>query len=282
MNLPSNVTTFHTDNSINRYTTLLPSPLILDSSWRVGLAEIHYTNSWFNLKEYNAINIVRFDNPLQHHIKAAVLPPGRYSDINYLLQLIAFRVSGLMVDPSVDITSPPKLGHSASSRRVTMQYGLTKNRELVAFSFGKELAELLGVSNGWFSRETDLREHMPYYPETRANNALEPEIMISDDILESRRSYDMTAGIHSLMVYSDVVDYSLVGDCKAQLLRVVNIPSSSMFGDTVNIIYEKPYYLPLANREIASIEIDIKDDSGTPVNFQFGRVEVTLHFLRNG
>ena len=84
------------------------------------------------------------------------------------------------------------------------------------------------------------------------------------------------------MVYSDVVDFSVVGDCRAQLLRVVNVPTQSNFGDAVNIVYEKPYYLPLSQRDISSIEIDIKDDSGEPVGFQFGRVEVTLHFLRNG
>lgn len=280
VNLPSNVTTFHSDNSINRYRTLLPSPLLLDSSWRVGLAEIHYTNSWFNLREYNYINIVSFDDPTKQLIKTVILPPGRYSDINYLIQLITIKTTQRSSDPGCIITVMPQLGHNATSRRLTMKFGLTQQREYVIYSFTKELEDLLGVTRGWYSREHDMLQHQPYVSDSP--NEVQPEVVVEDDVLESRRSYDTSAGIHSLMVYSDVVDYSLVGDCKAQLLRVVNIPSSSSFGDTVNIVYEKPYYLPLSNREISSIEIDIKDDSAVPVDFQFGRVEVTLHFVRYG
>ena len=59
------------------------------------------------------------------------------------------------------------------------------------------------------------------------------------------------------------------------------IPNNINFGDAVDITFEKPYYIPVASREISEIEIDIKDDSGDPIEFMFGRVQVILHFVRN-
>ena len=278
MNLPSNVNNNRSaDNTISRYTTLLPSPLHLDNFWRVGLSEIHYTNSWFNLKEYNDVRLVNYNNDSVVHSQPSMIPPGRYTDIHRLLRFITTAAK-----PNANVNFLPQLDHNSSSRRVTMTYGLTKEGDFIAFRLGNELEDLLGISKGWFSQDNDIRAHLKYYPEPIANNAIAPEGVLKEDILESRRSYDLSAGIHSLMVYSDVVDYSVVGDCRAQLVRVVNIPSTSQFGDSVNIVYEKPYYLPLAQRDIASIEIDIKDDSGAAIGFQFGRVEVTLHFVRHG
>lgn len=162
VNLPSNVTTFRSDNSISCYRTALPSPLLLDSSWRVGLAEIHYTNSWFNLREYNYVNIVSFDDPSKQLIKTVILPPGRYSDINYLIQLITFKATQRSSDPGCSITVMPQLGHNTTSRRLTMKFGRTQQHEYVVYSFTKELEELLGVTRGWYSREHDLLQHQPY------------------------------------------------------------------------------------------------------------------------
>lgn len=91
---------------------------------------------------------------------------------------------------------------------------------------------------------------------------------------------DINAGIHTLYVYSDIVKPSFVGDTFSKILRIVQVPNVK-FGDSVKQIFDNPHYLPLNSNEINSIEIDIKDDTGQPIKFRFGRTICVLHFRKN-
>lgn len=275
--LPSNVINNRNNNTIGQYVTHLPTTLRLDSSWKVGLSEIHYTNSWLNLNQYNEISIVKHDDDDKAYGDRTFLEPGRYSDINELLRAIEKKAISF-----VSVVTEPKLDHNILSRKVTMTFGKTENGVMVKFKLGKELSDLLGLTDGLYSVQKEMLSNIPYDLFEETNRLPPVDIIFNNDVFEARHAYDITGGIHSLLVYSDVVDYSLVGNIYAQLLRVVKIPPSSKFGESVDVTYDKPYYLPLANKEINSIEIDIKDDSGTPLKFEFGRVEVTLHFIKDG
>lgn len=281
MNLPSNVTNMHHDNSIGRYITNLSETLYLDSSWKVGLTEIHYTNSWFNLKKFNHIGLALYgsdgsdsdEEPVLSNI--SFLPPGRYSDLRELFSQIHEHVR-----QKDQILNLPILNHNQFSRRITIKLGKTKSN-LVVYNFGPELEAMLGLEGGFVSSQAEVSK-LDSNVQIESFDVIRGYLDAGDSVLEARHPYDLTGGIHSLLVYTNVVDYSMVGNIKAQLLRVVKIPPGSKFGDPVDITFEKPYYMPLATKEISSIEIDIKDDTGEPIDFQFGRVEVTLHFLKDG
>lgn len=272
--LPSNVKG-RSNNKIGSYITYLPSPLTLGSDWKVGLCNIQYTNSWFNLRDFNEIRIVEKEHPAVRINRFAALPPGRYSSIADLIDEINRRVKEMKLDKR-----EPSLRFNPYSQRVQMRYGLSKRGEFTEIRFSRELELLLGVGDGFYSRDA---ESVSYFPESvMENSVLVPVINLTDEYQESRGCYDITAGIRSLFIYSDVVDFSIVGDVRAQLLRVAEIPPSSAFGDQVVLTYERPYYMPLSANEIRTIEIEIKDDAGSLINFEFGRVEITLHFTRNG
>lgn len=274
--LPSNVRGT-SNNKIGSYVTCLPSPLTLDSQWKVGLCNVHYTNSWFNLRNYNEIKVVETRNPKPRINRFTSLPPGRYGDISDILLEITKRITEMKLDGK-----SPALKFNPYSRRVQMRYGCTSKKELTEIRFGPELEALLGVGDGFYSRDAESVTYLPDSVNETANSILAPVINLSEEFQESRGCYDMTAGIRSLFIYSDVVDFSIVGDVRAQLLRVAEIPSNSKFGDHVVLTYDRPYYLPLSANEIRTIEIEIKDDAGSLIEFGFGRVEVTLHFVKNG
>ena len=40
------------------------------------------------------------------------------------------------------------------------------------------------------------------------------------------------------------------------------------------------HYVPLLLKEFGTIEVDIRDDTGRRVPFEYGRVTVTVHFRR--
>ena len=157
-----------------------------------------------------------------------------------------------------------------------MIHGISSLGMPLTLEFDSELSEMLGVSSGY--RSSLAHQIVTLSHEIIDVNPPESE----DEVYEANRAYDLTGGTNSLFVYSDIVDYSVVGDTKAQLLRMVHVPASSAFGTSVVDRYENPYYLPLSTKEINSIEVDIKDDTNTPIGFEFGRVKIVLHFARNG
>jgi hypothetical protein len=89
---------------------------------------------------------------------------------------------------------------------------------------------------------------------------------------------DLQAGIHALYVYCDLLQFTNVGDIKAPLLRVVN--SGGEVGDVVTRYYERPRYVPLQKKNFDSIQIIIRDDLGEKIQFENGKVLLTLHFRR--
>ena len=92
-------------------------------------------------------------------------------------------------------------------------------------------------------------------------------------------SIDMTAGIHSIYVYSDIIKHSYVGNSMAQLLRRVDVPLVP-YGAQISHIFPAPHYHLLCDQTFGSIEIVLKDDADRLIPFRFGRSIVTLHFRR--
>ena len=98
--------------------------------------------------------------------------------------------------------------------------------------------------------------------------------------LWSKNPFELVGGYHSLFVYCDIVRPSFVGDSYTQLLRIVEIPPKTSYGDQIVITYPNIQYIPVMNREFETIEIDIKDDTGLQIPFEFGRSIVVLHFRK--
>lgn len=91
---------------------------------------------------------------------------------------------------------------------------------------------------------------------------------------------DVFAGFRQLYIYCDLVDLSSVGDGIVPLLRTVEVPTGKKFGNQVDLEPKTKIYIPLNKSIVDTIEIDIRDDTGQPLSFEFGRVTVTLHFRR--
>jgi hypothetical protein len=102
----------------------------------------------------------------------------------------------------------------------------------------------------------------------------------SDEYINAYHPVEISGGYHSLLVYTDIVYPSLIGDVCAQILRLVEVPRKSRFSEDVTIYYENPQYRPLMLNEFETIEISIKDDTGALIPFKFGRVTLTLHLKK--
>ena len=94
----------------------------------------------------------------------------------------------------------------------------------------------------------------------------------------AEETFGVNEGSHLLYLYCDIASFTAVGHAKAPLLRVCN--TTGNYGDVIRTIFTHPHYVPVARREIESIEININTELGKPTPFTFGKSVVTLHFRR--
>lgn len=88
-------------------------------------------------------------------------------------------------------------------------------------------------------------------------------------------------GISTLYVNCDVCSEMFVGNSLKPLLRNVNMPSAQS-GETIDILFNNPMYVPCMKHYIDTIEIQIYDDSGRGVTVPLtdGKTVITLHFRK--
>jgi hypothetical protein len=91
-------------------------------------------------------------------------------------------------------------------------------------------------------------------------------------------AFDLNGSLRMLYVYCDIASFTLVGDTKVPLLRVCD--TEGKYGQTIQRTFTHPHYVPLGRNEFETIEINIYNELGQPVPFEFGKAVVTLHFRR--
>ena len=103
------------------------------------------------------------------------------------------------------------------------------------------------------------------------------KIVITGKRITPPNPVNVNLGYDILYVYTNCIEQQLVGDVQAQLLRSICIENNNTH-TMQTISFESPHYIPVARRNFNIIEIDIRDESGEKVPFQFGCVVVKLHF----
>lgn len=81
--------------------------------------------------------------------------------------------------------------------------------------------------------------------------------------------------IDTFYVYCNLMKETVVGDKEAKLLRTV--PVLGEYNQVINQEFQNLYYHPIEKTEINTIEIDIRDDTGTKIDFNDYEVMLTLH-----
>ena len=263
--LPSNSWSPENDNKLNDYTTYLPKPFSLDDDYHVALTEISYTKSWYNVERENPFILY---SPLSSISSRPGIKPGWYKNIHDLTSAINEHIANSFTSEDWLM---PELVVNDCSHTISMECGRDDKKAPIYVHLGEELEDMLGMSNTQRVSETESITFFKLYDSERVS---------ADASLSSPGLYDMKAGIHSLMIYTDIVSHSIVGNTQASFLRSAKIDDHTDFGGDVNLIFEKPYYFPVNSSFIDKIRINIKDDSNNPINFKFGRTSVTLHFKK--
>ena len=237
--LPSNSSMeYFPDNKTSNFVTKLSRTLQLDGEWEVGLAEIDYPHTWYNIREgKNSVEIYAPDN-LYLVFKTAEfsIQPGYYEKVQDVIN--ALRKAGLANLSDVD------LSYDDTSKRVTVKCG----RRVVVKLRG-DIARMFGFLNDTTIRASDEKGFTLALPET---------------------------GNQYFYVYTDIIKSQYHGDVVVPVLRTVTVKGEH--GSYVSKNFEGPHYVPLNKKFFDTISINIRDEAGDLVAFEHGKVIITLHF----
>ncbi|GBM08446.1 hypothetical protein AVEN_263318-1 [Araneus ventricosus] len=126
LTLPADSSLHYFPNKISSFVIQLPSPILLEGRWEVGLAEIIYPHTWYNVNEKN--NIFGFDLG-DGKLITRKIPPGSYETVPDILKA--------MLLPSHEGKISFKF--NANSKRVKIK---TEKKSKVVLEEG--LSDLLG------------------------------------------------------------------------------------------------------------------------------------------
>ena len=250
LTLPSNSSmSVYPYNTMANFKTKLPNRIELDGRWEVGLVEMQYPHTWYNLREGEGeMTIVDSseDGPISEVRAPIHISQGYYHTIDDLLRRIETDIARTL---NLTKERPLRFHYDEIRRKVVAKVQPIFDSSDYTVVLGSSLQRILGFESHILSAGTT-----------------EAEFPVDMDPL------------HSIYVYCDLIEPRVVGDKMAQLLRVVPVEGRS--GEMVTRIYENVHYTALQRKSFESVEIDIRDSLGEKVPFERGTLNVTLHFRR--
>ena len=305
---------YYPNNTLANYVTKLPHSFDLPGEWEVGLSEIQFPISWYNVTESESHMFLLFLDSDVPELVDVSPPPGHYERPDQLVEQIndalfaaerhlvprfAYDEKSLLVSSgrnpknyareTSNVVESVRFAFNPISKRISVDF--KDKNQTVTIQMSKDLCQLMGFD--WQNAEeyaAQLRsiEEDETIDDLSKSDAKQKARKFTEngvglvELLPGKASYtaervcDLQRGFYSLFVYCDVVEPTVVGDFKVPLLRTVNIDGRE--GLTVSRIYQNIHYVPLHRKQFDTMEIDIRDDVGRKVPFERGKVIVTLHF----
>ena len=243
------------DNTLSPFTNFLPEQLNLDGQWEFAISEISYPSMYQNVTKGK---FVFFDKKLSKSSEFYYLEPRLYSSITVIVE-------------AMNILIQEKHNHSGNCVKIKVprrtqkvEIYLANGGSGLAF-FSTDLGHNFG-SNVGIEFGVILRGKRPHKPEF---------------------AYHIVR-IHSLMIYTDLIEYNIVGDTQAPLLRCFPFISKLKSGDIITTRQYMNYqtfsnlqFRPLLKNSIHSIHIDLRDTSGEKIPFvSVGITRLVLMFRK--
>ena len=221
------------DKTLSSSTSFLPEQLNLEGQWEVAISEISYPSMYQNVTEGN---ILFFDQKLLRSSELYYLEPGFYPSITDLVGAMNTLIQEKHKHSGNCITI------KVSRRAQKIEIYVANEVSGLAF-FSTDLGHTF-ESNVGNEFGVLLRRKGPHKPE------------VACDIVR----------IHSLMIYTDLIEYNILADTKAPLLRCSPFIWKVKAGDIITTgqymndqTFSNLQFRPLLKNSFHSIHIDLRD-----------------------
>ena len=229
------------DIKLSSFTNFLQEQLNPDGQWEVAISETSYPSMYQNVTEGK---ITFFNKKRSKSSELYYLEPGLYPSITAIVE-------------AMNILIQERRNHSencikvkVSRRTQKVEIYFADEGSGLAF-FSTDLGHILGnnVGNEFGVMLTGKGPHKPEF------------------------AYDIVR-IHSLMIYTDLIEYNIVGDTKAPLLRFFPFISKLKSGNIMTTgqymnyqTFSNLQFRPLLKKSFHSIHIGLRDLSGEKTPF---------------
>lgn len=237
-------------NTTSSFTVNLPYEIQLPGEWEVGLVDVLYPTSWYNIHERNNTVELCQNNPsyrddtnpedcMYNEHADYDIPPGYYNKPDAILESLnaviesytgekLSRHMGFYMD---------RLGRASFVNGDDYDFQITIHRDV---------ADILGFKAIIFGK-----------------------IAITADLTTSPK-------MQNLYVYTDLIEPQIVGNQRADLLCI--IPAKERDLKAAHFAPTHIHYLPLIKNTFSRVNMDIRDVGGYKIPFASGHSVVKLHF----
>ena len=314
--LPSN--SFHSSriNVPGKFAIELPQELKFDTGkWEVALVETDIPISWYNVPEHpeqnrivsivreyfkvdparKEVGVSRWEDIVDNTISllARKIPFGNYDGARSLVGVVNDILKKRDDEKQINFTNILRRTHLKIDPQNLRPELYVAPGDKVYLSL--ELAQILRLDQCFnyshyvrIENEIMIFEGFPITYDSNADN--KGRLKIINKIMVTHHSSsdypymifracavpNFNAHVSNLYIYSNIVDYEISGNVFTQLLKTVR--GTGKFGEDIKLMYSRPQYKKVASRNIKEIEIEIRDDQGKIVEFQYGKVTLILHF----
>lgn len=268
--LPSNSSMrYFPENKTTCFTTELPQRIDLSGRWEVALTEIQFPHSFLHIRPGEGtlqfLNVRRKNEEIIP-VPDAEVPSGVYSGVRKIIETMN-HASKLV---NSHIVWELKVGG-----RVVMKLSCVEEKcDMVHYVyFSDKLCRILG-----FDVDVEKRSRLLFPTFLFAlENDNDAELILAD------KPASLMRGIpDKLFVYCDICEPYITGDVQSPLLRIVALDARNDYSFASSQInhFSPAQYIALRQTCFRTIEIDIRDQLGKGIPFEFGTLTVTLHFRR--
>ena len=252
------------ENTMAKFRKQLSQPLILDGEWQVALSSISFPSNINNVNSNGLVvhkNLgVELDasNNRSGHLRK--IRKGIYSSLDQLMDEL-WRIGQFK---QFDFTFD-KITH-----KLVLQFGANEG-----FPFeNEEVSSILGFK-GIKDNSHDGYIHIGYKSHKTLNRH------------QSDFPVDITCGSQLIFVYIDVIEYQIIEDVRAPVIKIIQTERRLRSGsiNTVTPIHHKTFtildYKPILSNNIQNIKVELRNEAGKLIPFNgTGKVIVGLKFQK--
>ena len=248
------------NNTLSSFTNFLPEQIDLEGEWEVAISELSYPSMYQNITE-GKFFFIDDKNPRKRtfSLDPYNIPAGLYTSIVDVIHAMNLAIQKREEHKNSVIT--------LNVNKITQQISITlpsDQAKLVIYS--ADLSHVLGVELSSEAMGVFIQGKGPHFP---------------------KYTYDIVR-IHTIMIYSDIVEYNIVGDTKAPLLRCIPFISKIKNGDIISTgqymnyqAFSNLQFKRLLKNSFHSIKIELRDSTGEKIPFvSVGITRVVLLFRK--
>lgn len=277
LTLPSNSSSvYYPDNTVANYKTQLSRTVQLPGVWKVAVVEVHFPCSFLTVDDNTVIYVYKTISARPTYAGKLLTEDDSQQQPTFIRGM---DVQGLKiyktknVEPAIITAKLPAGNYTNIEEVIDSLNSLQKLAGHVSFEYDMKKVEIIvGEHIDQIEMSHRLALQLGFDPgenDLKSNN-------------KSIRPANMLLGLPSQMyVYCDIVEPQLIGDTMAPLLQIINIDTTNyVYGANKCVQFSSPHYVPLMKSSFESLEIDLRDHTGSLLPFHFGTSCVKLHFRK--